>query len=139
MVSLILTMLCSCQNVEPLNVKSDFCRLAKRTELIGGHASITYTWKDNTRTGDGTITEYNDYGSITRYIEENGHNYTFEYDDCYKILPSIYDLNKDLNRIKDGKKVEDGFTYTSNNNKEWMQIAELKSWIDFNLMQEKTG
>jgi hypothetical protein len=82
MVSLILTMLCSCQNVEPLNVKSDFCRLAKRTELIGGHASITYTWKDNTRTGDGTITEYNDYGSITRYIEENGHNYTFEYDDC---------------------------------------------------------
>jgi UDP-N-acetylglucosamine 4,6-dehydratase/5-epimerase len=65
--------------------------------------------------------------------------FTFEYDDCYKILPSIYDLNKDLNRIKDGKKVEDGFTYTSNNNKEWMQIAELKSWIDFNLMQEKTG
>jgi hypothetical protein len=81
-VSLILTMLYSCQNVEPLNLKGDFCRLVKRTELIGGHASITYAWKGNTQTGDGTIIEYNDYGSIVRYIEENGHIYTFEYDDC---------------------------------------------------------
>lgn len=81
-VSLILTMLYSCQNVEPLNLKGDFCRLAKRTELIGGHALITYTCKGNTQTGDGTIIEYNNYGSVIRYIEENGHTYTFEYDDC---------------------------------------------------------
>lgn len=65
--------------------------------------------------------------------------FTFEYPDYYKILPSIYNLNKDLNRIKDGKKVEDGFTYTSNNNKEWMEISELKSWIDLNLVQENNS
>jgi hypothetical protein len=81
-VSVILIMLYSCQNAEPLNLKGNFCRLVKRTELIGGHASITYNWKGNTQTGDGTITEYNDDGSVIRYIEENGHTYTFEYDDC---------------------------------------------------------
>lgn len=65
--------------------------------------------------------------------------FTFEYADYYKILPSIYNLNKDINRIKDGKKVEDGFTYTSNNNKKWMKVEELKSWIDLNLIQEKNS
>jgi UDP-N-acetylglucosamine 4,6-dehydratase (inverting) len=59
--------------------------------------------------------------------------FTYEYEDCYKILPSIFDLNKDVNRIKDGIKVPDGFTYTSDNNTEWMQVKTLKEWIIQNL------
>lgn len=58
--------------------------------------------------------------------------HTFEYDSYYKILPAIHDWSSDENRIKGGKKVEDGFTYTSDNNRKWMTIDELKTWIDAN-------
>jgi hypothetical protein len=34
-------------------------------------------------------------------------------------------------------KVPDGFSYTSDNNTEWMSIADLKDWIKAN--QEKVG
>jgi FlaA1/EpsC-like NDP-sugar epimerase len=58
--------------------------------------------------------------------------HTFEYDGYYKILPAIHGWSSDKNRIKHGKKVDDNFTYTSNNNKEWMTIEDLKMWIDLN-------
>ena len=57
---------------------------------------------------------------------------TYEYPNYYKILPQIYDWSKDSMRIKNGKKVSDGFVYSSNNNSEWMKEEELKKWIDFN-------
>jgi UDP-N-acetylglucosamine 4,6-dehydratase len=63
--------------------------------------------------------------------------YTFEYPYHFKILPAIHEWDKDVNRIKDGKKVSEGFSYTSDNNKEWMTDYELASWIDQN--QEKIG
>ncbi len=63
--------------------------------------------------------------------------YTYEYTDYYKILPAIHEWDKDINRIKDGKKVPEGFSYTSDNNEEWMTGSELTSWIDQN--QEKIG
>jgi UDP-N-acetylglucosamine 4,6-dehydratase/5-epimerase len=59
--------------------------------------------------------------------------YTYEYDSYYKILPAIHDWYRDETRIKNGKKVPDGFSYTSDNNKEWMTKGELKKWIDFDL------
>ena len=43
---------------------------------------------------------------------------TFEYDEYYKILPVINDWKHDPKRIKDGIKVEDGFTYNSGTNNE---------------------
>ncbi len=55
---------------------------------------------------------------------------TFEYLDYYKILPMINDWEKDILRIKKGKKVSEGFVYNSNNNKNWMTKSELKKWID---------
>ena len=58
--------------------------------------------------------------------------HTFEYDGYYKILPAIHGWSSDKNRIKHGKKVDDNFTYTSNNNKEWMTIDDLKMWIELN-------
>ena len=35
-------------------------------------------------------------------------------------------------RIKDGIKVEDGFTYNSGTNDEWMTVSELQDWLNKN-------
>lgn len=63
--------------------------------------------------------------------------YTFEYLDHYKILPAIHSWGTDPARIKNGKKVDPDFTYSSNNNKEWMSIETLRDWIEQN--SEKIG
>ena len=63
--------------------------------------------------------------------------FTYEYPEHYKILPQINNWDKDASRIKDGKKVSEGFVYASDNNAEWMDDAELQAWIDAN--REKIG
>lgn len=63
--------------------------------------------------------------------------YTYEYPEHFKILPAINNWSDDPIRIKDGKKVDESFTYCSDNNKEWMSIATLQDWIAHNL--EKVG
>ncbi|WP_447044903.1 UDP-N-acetylglucosamine 4,6-dehydratase (inverting) [Vreelandella sp. H-I2] len=63
--------------------------------------------------------------------------YTYEYPEHFKILPQINSWDKDANRIKDGKKVPEGFVYSSDNNPEWMSDADLKEWIEQNW--EKIG
>jgi UDP-N-acetylglucosamine 4,6-dehydratase (inverting) len=63
--------------------------------------------------------------------------YTYEYPEHYKILPAIHSWDCDANRIKNGKRVEEGFSYTSDNNAEWMTSADLQAWIDAN--REKIG
>ncbi len=63
--------------------------------------------------------------------------YTYEYSDHFKILPAIHSWDQDANRIKDGVRVREGFSYTSDNNKEWMSGDELQAWIDAN--REKIG
>ena len=62
---------------------------------------------------------------------------TYEYQDYYKILPQINDWAKDNLRIKGGKKVPEGFVYSSDNNSEWMTKSDLQKWIDAN--QEYIG
>ena len=61
-------------------------------------------------------------------LEDAPH--TYEYDDHYKILPAIYNWSSDPERNKGGVKVDKNFTYSSDNNKEWMSVGELKEWID---------
>lgn len=63
--------------------------------------------------------------------------YTYEYPEHFKILPAIHDWCADEARIKDGKKVPEGFVYSSDNNTEWMRDEELQRWIDAN--REKIG
>ena len=58
--------------------------------------------------------------------------YTYQYKDYFKILPAIHEWDKDANRIKDGQKVDVGFSYTSDNNPDCMSSDELKSWIESN-------
>ncbi|WP_404398610.1 UDP-N-acetylglucosamine 4,6-dehydratase (inverting) [Idiomarina loihiensis] len=61
--------------------------------------------------------------------------YTYEYPEHFKILPAIHEWDKDTNRIKDGKKVPDGFIYSSDNNQEWMADEQLQSWLNSNYEQ----
>jgi FlaA1/EpsC-like NDP-sugar epimerase len=62
-------------------------------------------------------------------IGEEDAFYTYEYDAHYKILPAINDWNTCEKRIKNGKRVPEGFSYTSDNNQEWMTSLELRYWI----------
>lgn len=63
--------------------------------------------------------------------------YTYEYPEHYKILPAIHNWDTTTERIKDGTKVPEGFEYSSDNNPEWMSVAELQAWIAAN--QHKIG
>lgn len=63
--------------------------------------------------------------------------YTYEYDEYYKILPAIHNWGSSKERIKNGRKVKEGFSYTSDNNSEWMNIRFLQEWITNN--REKIG
>jgi UDP-N-acetylglucosamine 4,6-dehydratase (inverting) len=58
--------------------------------------------------------------------------YTYAYPEHYKILPAIHDWSADPHRIKDGVKVPEGFVYSSDNNPEWMSVAQLQAWISAN-------
>ena len=58
--------------------------------------------------------------------------YTYEYDDYYKILPQIHHWNDDIRRISNGKPVEDGFSYSSDRNGDWMTVSTLRDWICHN-------
>lgn len=55
---------------------------------------------------------------------------TFAYKEHFKILPMIHNWSSDPSRINDGVKVSDGFTYSSENNDEWMSADALRDWID---------
>jgi UDP-N-acetylglucosamine 4,6-dehydratase (inverting) len=63
--------------------------------------------------------------------------YTYAYDEHYKILPAINNWATCERRIKDGKKVLEGFSYTSDNNPEWMTPEDLQASIEAN--REKIG
>jgi UDP-N-acetylglucosamine 4,6-dehydratase (inverting) len=63
--------------------------------------------------------------------------YTYEYSEHYKILPAINEWHVDSKRIKNGKKVDENFIYSSDNNNEWMSNADLQEWISRN--KEKIG
>ncbi|MFT6429618.1 MAG: UDP-N-acetylglucosamine 4,6-dehydratase (inverting) [Halopseudomonas sp.] len=63
--------------------------------------------------------------------------YTYEYPEHFKILPVINNWSNSPERIKDGKKVAEGFVYSSDNNTVWMTGADLQKWIDDN--REKIG
>lgn len=58
--------------------------------------------------------------------------HTFEYADYYKILPAINGWGDSPERIKDGKRVPEGFVYASDTNPDWMDIETLRAWIDAN-------
>jgi UDP-N-acetylglucosamine 4,6-dehydratase len=58
--------------------------------------------------------------------------YTYEFADYFKILPAIYNWNNDRDRINGGTLVAPDFTYSSENNTDWMSVASLRTWIEKN-------
>ncbi len=58
--------------------------------------------------------------------------HTFEYDRHYKVLPAIHSWSQDSLRIKNGQPVPPDFSYTSDNNLDWMSVDSLREWIDAN-------
>lgn len=58
--------------------------------------------------------------------------YTYEYPGHFKILPSINKWSNDPERVGKGIKVDPNFIYSSDKNKDWMKISELKNWICLN-------
>lgn len=58
--------------------------------------------------------------------------HTYEFDSYYKILPAINGWSVDETRIKGGKLVPEGFSYTSDNNPDWMQFEALRQWVSEN-------
>ena len=58
--------------------------------------------------------------------------FTLEYDEHFKILPSINNWAASKERIKDGQPVGDDFVYSSETNPDWMTQDELRAWIDAN-------
>ena len=65
-------------------------------------------------------------------ISSEDSYYTYEYSEYYKILPQINEWGKDNLRIKNGKKVPEGFAYSSDKNQDWMTKSELQKWIEVN-------
>ena len=63
--------------------------------------------------------------------------HTFAYDGYFKILPAINNWSSDPKRIGNGRSVPDDFSYTSDNNAEWMSPDELRAWMNDN--QGKIG
>ena len=63
--------------------------------------------------------------------------HTYEYAEYYKILPAIYNWSRDPSRISEGKLVNPDFTYSSDNNPDWMSVETLTNWIAKN--REKIG
>lgn len=70
-------------------------------------------------------------------ISEEDAAFTYEYPEHFKILPQICEWGSFDAMIKGGKLVPAGFSYTSDNNHEWMTIPQLRDWIDAN--REKVG
>jgi UDP-N-acetylglucosamine 4,6-dehydratase (inverting) len=64
-------------------------------------------------------------------IEDAVH--TYEYEDNFKIIPAINHWAPIEDMIKNGRKVPDDFTYSSDNNDDWMNIQTLSSWVSANL------
>ncbi len=58
--------------------------------------------------------------------------HTYEYNEHFKILPSIHNWSKDPGRINNGVLVHPEFSYCSSNNSEWMTAATLQEWIRTN-------
>ena len=60
-------------------------------------------------------------------IEDAG--FTYEFSEYYKILPQINDWHLDSGRINGGRLVDCNFCYSSDTNKDWMDVETLRKWI----------
>jgi FlaA1/EpsC-like NDP-sugar epimerase len=55
---------------------------------------------------------------------------SYEYDWYYKILPTLENWHLDPARIKSGVKVDEEFSYSSDNNSDWMTVEMLRQFLN---------
>jgi UDP-N-acetylglucosamine 4,6-dehydratase len=65
-------------------------------------------------------------------ISSEDANSTYEYLKYFKILPQINTWKKNKLCKKNGKKVPEEFTYSSDKNSEWMTKSDFQKWFDTN-------
>ena len=65
-------------------------------------------------------------------ISKEDAAYTFEYEDYYKILPATVTAEITNVRTKGGKRVHDGFYYSSDQNIDWMSKETIRQWLKEN-------
>jgi FlaA1/EpsC-like NDP-sugar epimerase len=65
-------------------------------------------------------------------ISNSESTYTYDYETYYKIVPRLEDWSTNVDRIKGGSKVPEGFSYSSDLNEDWMSIETLRKWIEKN-------
>ncbi len=65
-----------------------------------------------------------------KMISEDDSLFTYEYKNYFKILPSFLNDSERKKYIKRGKKVRKGFSYSSDNNKEWISKNKLLNYIN---------
>lgn len=58
--------------------------------------------------------------------------FTYEYPEHFKILPAINNWGTCKKRIKEGRKVPEGFVYSSDTNSDWMSDEQLQAWVNAN-------
>ena len=62
-------------------------------------------------------------------ISADEANFTYDFDKFYKILSPLNNWDNSASRIKGGKKVNEGFTYTSDSNDFWLKGQMLDRWL----------
>ena len=62
-------------------------------------------------------------------ISADEANFTYDFDKFYKILSPLNNWDNSASRIKGGKKVNEGFTYTSDRNDFWLKGQMLDRWL----------
>jgi len=65
--------------------------------------------------------------------------YTYEFKNYYKIMPVVNNWDASSDAVKFGSPVSEGFTYTSQNNADWMSVQSLAKWVKENYAFLNTG
>ncbi len=64
-----------------------------------------------------------------KMISEDDASYTYEYGNYFKIIPSFLKKSQNSKYIKNGVKVKKGFSYSSDNNSDWITKKQLFEYI----------
>ena len=63
-------------------------------------------------------------------------SYTYEFDQYFKILPTVNTWDRGADLAVGGTQVSPGFTYASDTNPEWMSVDELRDWVSGEMLEK---
>mgnify|MGYP001588688289 CR=1 FL=1 len=124
--ALVLVLGFSCNEKEQINSnKLNFCKVTRCVfENADTSYILNYTWIENIQnSSDGSINEYNNYGSVIRNIQA-ADTFIYEYEDCENYCKMTKQIHKSLNTknvinynwVGDTQKLEDNILAIYNSN-----------------------